>query len=586
MCERWQDEHVFGANREPTHVPLRAYEDVPAAHAAQVLNGDAPPPSRWLKPLTPSAWAFNLARTPASAPITQLDTGFDTSDWGVLDVPLSLEAAGHGQAQYTNVRYPFPLQPPHIPQEGNHVGSYQTTFELPVEWRGRRVLLEFDGTGPAATVWLNGREVGYTQDWALPAEFDLTRLLAGSISRRTHVLSVQVMRWCDGSYLEGQDQWWFSGIHRHVCAAASSATTHERGLLRPARFTAAPRAQVRLYSKPSELAICDYSACTTSVATDGASAALSVTVRLGGLAAHEAASDAAAGVASAVLARHRVRASLHGPYELTLDAPPPDAPEVWRSASVVALVEGCGSGEGGEGGLLCGGAEASFVATIAMPRLWAAEAPALYTLVLELLIDPAGDDSSGDGSSRNGSSGGSSGGSGSGSGAARGTAAPAVVDVEACRVGLRLVSISGEQLRVNGVPLEVRGVNRHEHSAERGKAVSWAEMVTDALLLKRFNFNAVRTSHYPNAVRLPPGLVRDHATCPCAAPLSTAPARACPYSDRVVRAVRCARGVRGRRGEHRDARLLLRALRRRGRARQASVVATRLSCAAVPYGAT
>ena len=101
--ERWQDERVFGANREPTHVPLRAYEDVAAAHAAQVLNGDAPPASRWVKPLTPSAWAFNLARTPASAPSTQLDLGFDTSDWGVIDVPLSLEAAGYGQAQYTNV---------------------------------------------------------------------------------------------------------------------------------------------------------------------------------------------------------------------------------------------------------------------------------------------------------------------------------------------------------------------------------------------------------------------------------------------------------------------------------------------------
>jgi beta-galactosidase len=251
MVERWQDERVFGVNREPAHAPLRAYEDVPAAHAAQVLNGDAPPPSRWLKPLTPSAWAFNLARTPASAPRTQLDLGFDTSDWGVLDVPLSLEAAGYGQAQYTNVRYPFPLQPPHIPEEGNHVGSYQTTFELPNEWRGRRVLLEFDGTGPAATVWLNGREVGYTQDWALPAEFDLTRLLAGSISRRTHVLSVQVMRWCDGSYLEGQDQWWFSGIHRHVCA--SSATTHERGSAPLQRRTARTGAPVQQAQRSRDL---------------------------------------------------------------------------------------------------------------------------------------------------------------------------------------------------------------------------------------------------------------------------------------------------------------------------------------------
>ena len=242
---RWQDEREFGANREPAHVPLRAYEDAEAAHAAQVLNGDAPAASRWLKPLTPSAWAFNLAQTPASAPRIQLDRGFDTSGWGVIDVPLSMEAAGYGQAQYTNVRYPFPLEPPHIPEEGNHVGSYQTTFELPEEWRGRRVLLEFDGTGPAATVWLNGREVGYTQDWALPAEFDVTHILAGTISRRTHVLSVVVIRWCDGSYLEGQDQWWLSGIHRHVCAA-SSAITNERSLLhRRAARTGAPVQQAQ-----------------------------------------------------------------------------------------------------------------------------------------------------------------------------------------------------------------------------------------------------------------------------------------------------------------------------------------------------
>ena len=353
------------------------------------------------------------------------------------------------------------------------MGSYQTTFELPDEWRGRRVLLEFDGIGPAATVWLNGREVGYTQDWALPAEFELTGLLAASTGRRRHVLSVQVLRWCDGCYLEGQDHWWLSGIHRHV----------------------------RLYSKPSALAICDYSACTTCVATDGASAALAVTVRLSGLAAHDATGDSAAAVAAsgaapgagpapAVLARHRVRASLHGPYELSLGAPPPDAPEVWRSASGVLPVEGGTSSEDGEGGLLCGGAQACFEATVARPRLWTAEAPALYTLVLELLLDPACDgssgDDSGDGSSGGGGGGGGGSGSGSGSGSGgggggggeAGTAAAATVDVEACRVGLRVVSISGEQLRVNGVPLEVRGVNRHEHSAERGKAPSWTLTLT------------------------------------------------------------------------------------------------------------
>ena len=97
-------------------------------------------------------------------------------------------------------------------------------------------------------MWLNGREVGYTQDWALPAEFELTGLLAASSSRRRHVLSVQVLRWCDGCYLEGQDHWWLSGIHRHVrlyskpvdtAAALASGSTPRPPLPQP-RASALP----------------------------------------------------------------------------------------------------------------------------------------------------------------------------------------------------------------------------------------------------------------------------------------------------------------------------------------------------------
>ena len=248
---RWQDERVVSVRREPMHAPLRAFESAAHAHAAQVLQSE-PVESRWVLPLTPASWAFHLAPTPEAAPMVRPGSGFDAAGWGSIAVPLSLEAADVGaRAQYTNVRYPFPLDPPHIPSEDNHVGSYQTTFRIPDAWRGRRLLLQLDGVGAAATIWVDGREVGYTQDWALPAEFDVTAAVAagagggGGGGGEWHTLSVQTLRWCDGSYLEGQDQWWLSGLHRHV----------------------------RLLSKPAALALLDY-ACSPRVDTAAAVGAL------------------------------------------------------------------------------------------------------------------------------------------------------------------------------------------------------------------------------------------------------------------------------------------------------------------------
>ena len=130
--QRWQDERIVGERREPMHTPLRAYESPEHAHASQVLC-EQPTPSRWVLPLTPARWAFRLATSTLAAPPVHPATGFDTAGWGEVEVPASLEApaVGQGQAQYTNVRYAFKLDPPHIPIEGNHVGCYQTTFELP-----------------------------------------------------------------------------------------------------------------------------------------------------------------------------------------------------------------------------------------------------------------------------------------------------------------------------------------------------------------------------------------------------------------------------------------------------------------------
>ena len=276
------------------------------------------------------------------------------------------------------------------------------------------------------------------------------------------MLSVQVLRFCDGSYLEAQDQWWFSGIHRHV----------------------------RLYAKPAQLSIRDY-ICTTSVASNGQSAELSLEVRLDG----SAVAHAAMVGSGASLAGYRITASLHGPYVMGLGEAAPEAREVWRSEGAVTLAPDATTGGGGavgeraegeEGGLLAGGAVVVVDGQLEAPQLWSAEEPALYTLLLEL----SGGDAKG-----GGGGGGGRGGGGGGGGVGEGGV---VVDVEACRVGVREVGIGAGLLRVNGAPLRVCGVNRHEHSATGGKAVAWAETVRDATLLKRFNFNAVRTSHYPN----------------------------------------------------------------------------------------
>lgn len=124
-------------------------------------------------------------------------------------MPRSWETAGHGQAIYTNFVYPFKCDPPHIPADINHVGSYQTEISIPGEWRGRRVFLQFEGVSAAFYVWLDGNFVGYSQDSFLPAEFELTSKLHStsnttSLAPSKHVLSIRVLRYCDGSYMESQ----------------------------------------------------------------------------------------------------------------------------------------------------------------------------------------------------------------------------------------------------------------------------------------------------------------------------------------------------------------------------------------------
>ena len=150
---------------------------------------------------------------------------YNDNSWDTIRVPLSWEMAYYGKPVYTNVGYPFQDNAPKAnvgwTQYGvtdhNATGFYRRTITIPESWNDKRVFIHFDGVYSAAVVWVNGKYVGYSQGSNTDAEFDLT----GFVTTGDNQLSVRVYRWCDGSYLEGQDMWHLSGIHRDVYLVAT-----------------------------------------------------------------------------------------------------------------------------------------------------------------------------------------------------------------------------------------------------------------------------------------------------------------------------------------------------------------------------
>ena len=152
-------------------------------------------------------------------------SNYDDSGWDDIRVPLSWEMANYGKPVYTNTGYPFENTPPSATvgytdygvTDHNATGFYRRTITIPETWKDKRVFVHFDGVYSAAVVWVNGKYVGYSQSSNTDAEFDIT----GFVTTGDNQLSVRVYRWCDGSYLEGQDMWHLSGIHRDVYLVAT-----------------------------------------------------------------------------------------------------------------------------------------------------------------------------------------------------------------------------------------------------------------------------------------------------------------------------------------------------------------------------
>lgn len=202
----WENQQVFGINKEYYHVNVVPYADLKSSLKMDYTQ------SSFYKSLN-GTWKINYVTKPSEAPADFYKTDYSTAGWKDVKVPYSLENAGFGEFIFVNVVHPFNTQnPPKVGDDFNPVASYRTTFTVPTAWDGRQVFLNFDGVEAAFYLWINGQKVGFSENSYCPAEFDVAKYLKPG----ENVLAVQVYRFSDGSYLEDQDFWRLSGIFRDV----------------------------------------------------------------------------------------------------------------------------------------------------------------------------------------------------------------------------------------------------------------------------------------------------------------------------------------------------------------------------------
>ncbi|HYN87581.1 MAG TPA: glycoside hydrolase family 2 TIM barrel-domain containing protein, partial [Ardenticatenaceae bacterium] len=352
-------------------------------------------------------WEFRLFERPVDVTPEALTSGA----WRTLAVPgnwtmqLRNEASS-GRAftkpHYTNVQMPFAERFPHVP-EYTATGVYRRTITIPEDWSSQRVVLHFAGCEGALYVYVDGTFVGLNKDSRTAAEYEIGNLVQAG---RSYELLCVNPRFSDASWLEDQDHWWQAGIHRDVYLYAT------------------PRSYLQ------DLAV------QTDLSEDMTTATLGVRA-----VARSVDGDPPVGAVRMQLYAPDGRAVFEEAVESAVPAPPEGLRAGQPQASDTAVTV--------------------LVAAVEQPRLWSAETPALYTLVLTLDAD---------GSSVS----------------------------TAVRVGFRKVEIRDRELRVNGRAVMIHGMNRHDHSDEHGKAVPKELMRLDARTMKAHNVNAVRTSHYPN----------------------------------------------------------------------------------------
>ena len=223
----WENPSILSINKERTHATMLRYGNEKEMQKDEAYQHPWLTPRSSLRLMLNGTWQFHWAKQPEDRPRNFYKTNFDASQWQTIPVPSCWEMQGYGTPIYTNVTYPFKNVPPLIRgQEGytindepNAVGSYRRTVSLPATWDDKEIYLCFDGIYSAAYVFVNGKKVGYTQGPNTGAEFDVTKYVKPG---KENLVCVEVYRWSDGSYLEDQDMFRMSGIHRDVYMEARS----------------------------------------------------------------------------------------------------------------------------------------------------------------------------------------------------------------------------------------------------------------------------------------------------------------------------------------------------------------------------
>ena len=213
----WIDPQVNQVNREARRAAFFAYEDAGKAEA-----NDKTKSGRYLS--MEGKWRFNFVKDHNLAPKDFFTLKYDDSQWVDFPVPGLFEIEGYGDKIYRNSGYAwsttFESNPPYISETNNYTGSYRRTFDLPADWNGQDVYFHVGSATSNLYVWVNGKFVGYSEDSKVAAEFNITKYL----KKGQNLIAMQVMRWCDGSYLEDQDFWRFTGIAREVYLYARPKT--------------------------------------------------------------------------------------------------------------------------------------------------------------------------------------------------------------------------------------------------------------------------------------------------------------------------------------------------------------------------
>ncbi len=216
QSNEWQNPAINAVNRAPMHTNYFAYESLDAAKSGVKENS-----SNFMT--LNGTWRFNWVRDAESRPTDFWKVKYDDSKWNDMQVPGVWEINGYGDPIYVNVGYAwrghFQNNPPSVPTKDNHVGSYRKEIVVPASWNGKDIIAHFGSVTSNIYLWVNGKYVGYSEDSKLEAEFDLTKYLKPG---KKNLIAFQTFRWCDGTYLEDQDFFRFSGVGRDCFLYARS----------------------------------------------------------------------------------------------------------------------------------------------------------------------------------------------------------------------------------------------------------------------------------------------------------------------------------------------------------------------------